>query len=388
MRKTIEALLITAVVLVGSVAILGGCVLKQFGQTPQNTAELEQLPYFHDGVFVSPVPTAYYPHKIEGGKGGMFRHVAPNPNRPHGRLPMERLNKKSFAEKPGTFAIYWLGHATLLIELEGKRILVDPVFGNAAPVPFVARRFSPPPLKRKDLPHIDYVLISHDHYDHLEYATIRYLRSRNTTFIVPHGVGDHLVKWGVPRERIRMLGWGDEYTQGDLTIAAENAVHFSGRTFSTRNASLWASYVIKGQDKRLFVSGDTGYSEHFREIGDRHGPFDVVFIEIDAWNPGWPKTHPFPHETIQAYHDLQAKALVPVHWAVFDLALHPWNRSITMIAELADKDGNVNLITPLKGQRLVPGISETTRWWEGLNIQAQDSLNKIKDTDSSNLYGR
>ena len=369
MGKLKMSLLATVLVLILSVAALCGCALRQFGQAPQDTSAFEALPYFAEGVFISPVPTPFYRDKIEGHSGGttsmLLRHVVGSSNKPDNPLPMIRLDKNSFPEKPEQFAIYWLGHASLLIELDGKRMLVDPVFGNAAPLPFAARRHGPPPLKRKDLPHIDYVLITHDHYDHLEKAAVRDLKSRNLVFVVPLGVSDHLRKWGVPDAKIKELGWGDAFVDGNITIIAETGVHFSGRTFSTRNSSLWASYVIKGTDtgKRLFVSGDTGYGEHFKEIGNKYGPFDVAFIEIDAWNPGWPKSHPFPDETIRIYHDVKAKALLPVHWAVFDLAMHPWDRSINMVAELADADGNVVLLTPMMGQRVVPGETKTSRWW-------------------------
>jgi L-ascorbate metabolism protein UlaG (beta-lactamase superfamily) len=263
-------------------------------------------------------------------------------------------------------AAYWLGHSSLIIELEGKRILVDPVFGNAAPLPFVVRRYGPPPLEREDLPLPEYVLITHDHYDHLEYAAIRHLRDKKTLFIVPLGVGAHLLKWGVPPEKIRELGWGDEFNQDGVSIVAERALHWSGRRFSTaaRNSSLWVSYVLKGRRKRVFVGGDTGYSEHFRAIGEKHGPFDLAFLEIDAWNPGWPKTHLFPNEVLHACRDVHAKALVPVHWGVFDLALHPWDESIRMIADLADKAGDITLLTPLMGQKFVPGLTQFSCWWE------------------------
>jgi len=347
--------------------LLGGCALREFGQTPKDVSSYESLPYFVGGKFRNlEGDTPYYPDRVRGGKSSRLRHLKSSPNAPKTPLPTIKPGRDAFAGKPEELAVYWLGHASLIIEMEGKRFLVDPVFGNAAPIPFAVSRYGPPPLAREQAPLPDFVLITHDHYDHLEYATVRHFRDKETLFIVPLGVGAHLLKWGVPPEKIRELGWGDEFSRDDIRITAERTVHFSGRTYSTRNSSLWASYVLKGKQKRVFISGDTGYGEHFRAIGEKHGPFDMAFFEIDAWNPGWPRTHLFPAQVIRAYHDVRALSMVPVHWGVFDLALHPWDESIRMIVDLADEDGGVNLLTPLMGQKLIPGVTPVSRWWEGL----------------------
>ncbi|MDR2032706.1 MAG: MBL fold metallo-hydrolase, partial [Azoarcus sp.] len=261
-------------------------------------------------------------------------------------------------------AAYWLGHSSLIVELEGKRLLIDPVFGNAAPIPGIMGRYGAPPLARDQLPPLDYVLITHDHYDHLEYATMRALRDWNVQFVVPYGVGAHLRKWGIAPERIHETGWGETYFGNGLDFASERTIHFSGRTFGSRNKSLWTSWSLKGQQFRVFISGDSGYGEHFRDIGAKHGPFDLAFIEIDAWNADWPRTHMFPEEVIRAYHDLGARAMVPVHWGVFDLGDHPWDESIRLVADLATKAGDVRLLTPLMGEKLLPGATATGAWWE------------------------
>ena len=365
-KKYMKIIMVAAVTTLSATALFSGCALREFGQTPKDVSAYENLPYFADGQFHNPVDTPYYPDQVRGGKPGRLRFLVSSPNAPQVPLPMVKPGKDAFTEKPEELAVYWLGHSSLIIELEGRRFLVDPIFGNAAPIPFAVPRYVPSPLKREELPVPDYVLITHDHYDHLEYATIRHFRNKETFFIVPLGVGAHLVKWGVAPEKIRELGYGDEFSKDGVSITAERSVHFSGRTFSTRNRSLWASYVLKGEERRIFISGDTGYSEHFRDIGAKHGPFDLAFFEIDAWNPGWPRTHLFPEEAIRAYHDVQAKMMVPVHWGVFDLALHPWDESIRMLTALADEDGGVNLLTPLIGEKLVPGITKVSRWWENL----------------------
>ncbi|MDR0247572.1 MAG: MBL fold metallo-hydrolase, partial [Burkholderiales bacterium] len=307
MRKVTKILIPTFVVPLAAVALLTGCALREFGQAPKDVSSYESLPYFADGKFRNlEGDTPFYPERVRGGKPGRFRHLMPSPNAPEVLLPMVKLGKDAFTETPEELAVVWLGHSSLIIELEGKRFLVDPVFDNAAPVPFAVPRYGPSPLKREELPLPDYVLITHDHYDHLEYATIRHFRDKETLFIVPLGVSSHLLKWGVPPEKIRELGWGGEFSKDGINIVAERAVHFSARTWSARNDTLWGSYVLKGKQRRVFISGDTGYSEHFRNIGEKHGPFDIAFFEIDAWNPGWPKSHLFPDEVIRAYHDVQA----------------------------------------------------------------------------------
>ncbi|MCL2076733.1 MAG: MBL fold metallo-hydrolase [Betaproteobacteria bacterium] len=350
-------------------AIIAGCqILQTLGEMPEKESAMryEELPYYRDGLFHAAEELPFYPDRIAGGGGRWWRHVFDRSNAPKTTLPTIPLTASSFAAPPAELAFYWLGHASLIIELDGLRFAVDPVLGNAAPIPGVVRRYVDAPIRRKDLPHLDYVLITHDHYDHLEYATIRALRKRpDTRFIVPYGVGAHLKKWGVPDERVHEIGWGETLQAGGLSIASEQTNHFSGRTFDRRNTTLWTAYVLKGNESSIFISGDAGYSGHFKEIGERHGPFRLAFLEMDAWNPGWPKTHLFPEEVIRAYHDLRAETLVPVHWGVFDLGRHPWDESIRMIRALADEDKNVNLLTPMMGEKAIPGETRTTNWWEG-----------------------
>jgi L-ascorbate metabolism protein UlaG (beta-lactamase superfamily) len=369
-RKTVRCALVALLLLAG----VAGChLLRTIGDVPdaEALARYGTLPYFRDGQFQSPEALLHYPERVTGdGPSGWSRFILPDPHAPKTPLPQVALDAASFAplsaDSAPPLAAYWLGHSSLIIELEGKRLLVDPVFGNAAPLPGIVRRFGKAPIERDQLPPLDYVLITHDHYDHLEYATMRALRGRRETrFIVPLGVGAHLRKWGIDAGRIHEMGWGESLVLDDgPVIAAERTIHYSGRTLGRRNTTLWTSYALKGQQRRVFISGDGGYGAHFREIGTRHGPFDLAFIEIDGWNPGWPKTHMFPQEVIQAYRDLGARALVPVHWGVFDLARHRWDESIRMSADLSEQAGDVKLLTPLMGERLIPE-SVTGRWWEG-----------------------
>ena len=362
---------------VALVAAVPGCHLMQtLGDAPSaaDVAAYETLPYFRDGRFQSPEPLPYYPERVTGGGSSWIGFVLSslsNPKAPAVPLPRIALDRSSFAAPSAGLAAYWLGHSSLIIELAGKRLLVDPVFGNAAPLPGIVRRFVDAPIERDELPPLDYVLITHDHYDHLEYATIRALRERDVQFVVPYGVGAHLRHWGIAAGRIHEIGWGEQYSADGITIASERTIHFSGRTFGRRDTTLWTSYALTGPRHRVFISGDSGYGEHFKDIGAKHGPFDLAFIEIDGWNPGWPRTHLFPEEVIRASRDLGAHALVPVHWGVFDLARHPWDESIRRVADLAVKNG-VKLLTPLMGERLIPGETVTQAWWKTVELQGAE----------------
>ncbi|MCL2076734.1 MAG: MBL fold metallo-hydrolase [Betaproteobacteria bacterium] len=349
-------------------AIVAACqIIQTIGDMPEKESVMryEELPYYRDGFFHAAEELPFYPERITGSGGGRWRHVFNTANAPKTTLPTVPLTASSFTDPPAELAFYWLGHSSLIIELDGLRFMVDPVLSNAAPIPGIIRRYIDAPIQSKDLPHLDYVLITHDHYDHLEYAAIRALRKRpDTRFIVPYGVGAHLKKWGVPDERIHEIGWSETFQAGNVSITSEETIHYSGRTYGRRNTTLWTAYVMKGKESSLFISGDAGYSGHFKEIGERHGSFRLAFLDSDAWNPGWPKTHLFPEEVIRAYHDLRAETLVPVHWGVFALGRHPWDESIRMIRALADEDENVNLLTPIMGEKVIPGETLTADWWE------------------------
>ncbi|MDR3112812.1 MAG: MBL fold metallo-hydrolase [Endomicrobium sp.] len=351
-------------------------VYKSMGKLPvaSDVSHFEKLPYYKEGHFISPKTLERYPERRSGGKGGMARHLFRSPHAPDFELPKVLLTKESFAQTPEKYAVYWLGHSSFILELDGIRFVFDPVLQNAAPVWFAARRYDKSPIKRKNLPHINYAVLTHDHYDHLEYRTIKYLKNSDTEFIVPLGVGAHLKSWGIPKERIHELGWGDSFNAGNITITAQKAIHYSGRKRKDRGKSLWVSYIIKSEKKNIFVSGDSGYGDIFKEIGKNYGPFDLAFIEIDGWNPGWPNTHMFPNEVIQTMKDIKASLLLPTHWAVFDLALHQWDESIKLVSDLAEKE-NINLLTPIMGQKVEPEITETEKWWDNKK-QSEKTSNK------------
>lgn len=366
-RKKKRILGIAGVVLLLVILFIGGSVLQNIGTLDtekERMAKFSTRPYYssRDDMFVSPEELVFYPEQTTGGNAGFGRFFKKSPNAPVGELPKVTLTKRDFAAEPSAYALYWLGHSSAILELDGVRVLIDPVLENAAPFPGIVSRYTASPIKREELPDVDAVLITHDHYDHLEVKTIKFLRNRDTRFIVPLGVGDRLRGWDVPEERIIELGWAEMTKIGSLQITSTPGVHYSGRSKTDRNKTLWTGYAIKGTQKNIFWSGDSGYGKHFKQIGEQYGPFDLACVEIDGWNPGWPNTHLFPEEVISVCKDVNAKKLLPVHWGVFDLALHPWNESIKKVAALAAAD-SIELVSPMMGERIVPGETLTRIWW-------------------------
>lgn len=265
-------------------------------------------------------------------------------------------------------AVTWLGHATALLEIDGYRLLTDPVWGErCSPSRTVGpQRLHPPPLPLEKLPALDAVLISHDHYDHLDMPTVRTLtRTQRCPFVVPLGVGAHLREWGVTPDRIIELDWHAVTRIGDLAVVCTPARHFSGR-FLSRNNTLWASWAILGPEHRAFFGGDSGYTRSFADIGAQHGPFDLTLLPIGAYNKAWPDIHMNPEEAVAAHRDLNGGAerglLVPIHWATFRLAPHPWAEPAERLLVDATAAG-VAVAIPRPGGRVVPGEPVVEPWW-------------------------
>jgi L-ascorbate metabolism protein UlaG (beta-lactamase superfamily) len=247
--------------------------------------------------------------------------------------------------------IVWLGHSTSMIRLKNKTLLLDPIFSKAAsPFQFAGpKRFSKPPITIEELPHIDAVLISHDHYDHLDYGTIKKLRDKTTKFFVPLGVAAHLQTWGVKKSQIVELDWWDSAAFEDLRFVCTPARHFSGRGLSDRFKTLWCSWVIESPGTKIFFSGDTGYGPHFKEIGKRHGPFDLTLMECGQYDKRWANIHMQPEQSFTAHQDLRGKRLMPIHWGAFTLALHSWIDSVERVRAAAEPHG-AEVMTPEIGQ--------------------------------------
>jgi L-ascorbate metabolism protein UlaG (beta-lactamase superfamily) len=271
----------------------------------------------------------------------------------------------------------WLGHSTVLIEIGGHRVLTDPVWGpRASPSRFVGpKRFQPVPVPLRSMPDFDLALVSHDHYDHLDYPTIRQLAKRDTPFVTSLGVGAHLEAWGVRPERITELDWWQSYALPgtDLTVTAAPSQHFSGRGLKDRNATLWSSLVLRSAGHAVFFSGDTGLTTEYQVIRERLGPFDLVMLEVGAYHPAWGDIHLGPDNAVKAHALLGGGPFLPIHWGTFSLAMHAWDQPAERLLELAQK-GNVQLVMPRLGEPVEPSHQkEAAPWWRLVDDSPHDS---------------
>jgi L-ascorbate metabolism protein UlaG (beta-lactamase superfamily) len=268
--------------------------------------------------------------------------------------------------------VTWFGHSSSLVELDGHRLLLDPVWGErCSPFAFAGpARWYEPVLPLDELPPLDAVVISHDHYDHLDHPTIVALAERGTTFIVPLGVGAHLERWGVASDALVELDWWEETTVGTLRVVATPARHFSGRGPRQADQTLWAGWAMLGS-KRIFYSGDTAMFPGFTEIGERLGPFDVTLFEVGAYDQAWADVHLGPEQAIEAHRNVRGGLLIPVHWGLFDLALHSWTEPIERTLAAADAVG-VRVASPRPGESVIPGQELRQRWWPDVPWQTAE----------------
>jgi L-ascorbate metabolism protein UlaG (beta-lactamase superfamily) len=349
-----------------------------------NDARLERMrrsPQWQDGRFRNRLPRIDAPlprilREFFFG-GSRFR-------RPAGPIPVERRTAADFAAPPATgLRVTWLGHSTLLLEVDGRRVLIDPVWGErASPVPFVGpERWYAPPLRLAELPPLDAVVISHDHYDHLDRPTVEALATvgaaRGAAWVVPLGVGAHLKAWGVSASRITELDWWESVriraasdAAQELTITATPARHFSGRGIRGRDRTLWAGWAFQSASHRVFYSGDTALHEDFVEIGERLGPFDLTMIEIGAYDAMWADVHIGPEQAVLAHRLVRGGVMLPVHWGLFDLALHGWTEPIERVLAAAAPAG-IHVATPRPGGMVEPGVhADAARWWPAVPWKA------------------
>ncbi len=341
----------------------------QFGARSEG-ARMDRVissPNYRDGKFQNLVPTTMSGENTSMF-GNMIKFIKGGKNRePKVALQTAKFDKEDFINSNSGISYTWFGHSTVLINMNGKIILTDPVFSeSASPVSFMgAKRFKyTNQFEVEQLPDLDVVLISHDHYDHLDYKTIVKLKDKVKMFYVPLGVAAHLLRWGVDEEKIVELDWwGESEFDQYLKFVATPSRHFSGRAGVDKDYTLWCSWVIKTDTSSIYFSGDSGYEKHFEQIGEKYGPFDLTMVECGQYNEGWPYIHMMPEQSVQAHVDLRGKVMMPVHWGKFNLSLHQWTEPI----ERADKEAKrlgVELISPLPGEIVkIKTDAEREYWW-------------------------
>ncbi|MCF3194171.1 MULTISPECIES: MBL fold metallo-hydrolase [Pseudomonas] len=293
----------------------------------------------------------------------------PASTRPTGMIPVKPLTREQL-DKAADFSVYRLGHSTLLLKLRGRYWLTDPVYcERASPFQWVGpKRFHAPPISLDELPPLEAVILSHNHYDHLDQKTVLLLAAKTQQFLAPLGVGDLLVKWGVPASKVQQLDWWQGTQLAGVRFIATPSQHFSGRGLFDHNQTLWASWVMIIDEVRIFFSGDSGYFDGFKQIGEQFGPFDLTLMETGAYNVDWPHVHMQPEQSLQAHIDLNGRWLLPIHNGTFDLAFHAWSEPFARIVALAAQR-NVLITTPQMGEAfnlLTPHPGRA--WW--LEVEA------------------
>jgi L-ascorbate metabolism protein UlaG (beta-lactamase superfamily) len=346
---------------------IGLSACATFGKRPsgERRARMERSPQWKDGRFVNPQPIVNDTWGIVRDVGNGSEHRVPTLP-----VPTEQVDPRRFdAPPPSGLRVTWLGHSTLLVELDGRRVLFDPVWGERSS-PFSSmgpKRWYPPLVALDRLPRVDAVVISHDHFDHLDMETIQAIKGWDTVFVAPLGVGAHLAHWGVPEARIVELDWWDRHSLGGVELVATPARHASGRwPLSGMDRTLWAGYALLGPSHRVFYGGDTGLFPGLTEIGERLGPFDLAMLEAGAYGRHWPDWHLGPEQAVLASRWVRAEALMPVHWGLFNLAHHGWTEPAERILAAAAKAG-LPVTLPKPGQSIEPAaLPPLTRWWPAL----------------------
>jgi L-ascorbate metabolism protein UlaG (beta-lactamase superfamily) len=332
---------------------------------------MQSSPQWDDGVFENPQPLWNDGWAMLTGLFGASDHLAPEDP-----IPVQEMDPAMFdAAPPSGLRVTWLGHSTILVEIDGHRVITDPVFGpRSSPLTWIGpSRWYPPPIALDALPSIDAVVLSHDHYDHLDYTTIVAMKDWDTTFIAPLGVGSHLAYWGVPADRIVELDWWERTKVGSLELVCTPARHASGRHLFDQNHTLWAGWAILGAEHRVYFSGDTGLFPAMSEIGDKLGPFDLTMIEAGAYGQAWPDWHIGPEQAVRAHGMVRGEVFLPIHWGLFNLAYHGWTEPIERSVAAAEAAG-VQIVAPRPGQSFEPETAPPVeRWWPDVPWQDKDA---------------
>ena len=362
-----------AIVLIALLLVAGALFLRQekLGASPsgERLKRIRQSPQYRDGKFRNLTETPL----LSEGHGWwdvLYRNYVKTIPRHHPATPIPSVKTNLKQLTTDAEALVWFGHSSYFLQLAGQRILVDPVFsGQASPLPGTLKAFPGTDVYTvADLPAIDYLFISHDHYDHLDYETIVALREKVGTVICGLGVGSHFERWGYAPEEIVEKDWYEALSlEGGIQVHVEPARHFSGRGLSSAN-TLWVSYVLQTPGYTVYLGGDSGYDRHYAEVGRKYGPIDLAILDNGQYDAAWREVHNHPEDVLLAARDLRATSILPVHSAKFPLAAHAWDEPLRKLTEL-NKDGQFRLLTPLIGERvnLGPGSYREqafSRWWE------------------------
>jgi L-ascorbate metabolism protein UlaG (beta-lactamase superfamily) len=348
--------------------------LSDWGAAFGGTIEGERLervkssPNFSDGKAQNTVETSMGEFSWEDTRDFLTEWYRGRKERkPQSPVPIVSPDTAAFESMPRNgIRFIWLGHSTVYLEIDGTRVLIDPMWSDRSS-PFRQlgpRRSHAMPISLANLPEVDVVVISHDHYDHLDMDTVRALAPSGTQFAVPLGVGAHLEAWGVAAEQLVELDWWQRESVGSLTLVATPARHFSGRSFNDSDLTLWASWSMIGRSSRVFYSGDTGWFDGFEKIGQEYGPFDLTIMKCGAYGEGWPDIHINGYQAVEAHQLLKGRLMLPVHWLTFDLALHPWEEPVMQVIE-AGRESGADILTPQVGELVdVRASLLTANWWE------------------------
>jgi len=347
--------------------IFSSCTILKFNNSDNIYNENPKIKNYKNGEFVNANQTELITESFfKIGYKFLFENTALR--KPNFEIPIEKINIDLFSKvSEQNLSIIWIGHSTVLINIEGALILTDPMFSKyAAPFRwFGPKRFFNSPIKVEELPFLDAVLISHNHYDHLDKESILQLNGITKKFIVPLGVGSNLKSWGITSSKIIEKNWWDIFElNSKVKIITTPAQHFSGRGLFDRNKSLWASFVIKSENHSIYFGGDSGYFPGYKEIGEKYGPFEITILPIGAYNKMWKSIHTNSQEAVQAHIDLKGDLLLPIHWGTFNLALHSWIEPVEELLTASAK-ANIKIVIPKPG-KIISDLSQQIipKWWK------------------------